>query len=271
METKNIVFLIVFISAIGFFIYSARNLIRYMLVAKKADNRFDKIGTRILNALKYAIGQKKLFRFRLAGILHSLIFWGFLLFLFAVVEALIQGFYPSFNYESTGLFYSIVTFVQDIFGVLVMISVLIAVFRRVVLKVPRLEVGRHGKLDALFILTLIFLVCLSMFGQNTALVAQHSFVLQPDELRPISFPLSKLIYAGNVSSADNVYEVFWWLHIVVVLGFLNFLPYSKHLHVLTSIPNTFFSNLEPVRNTLKPIDLEDENLETFANLVFLSL
>ncbi len=264
METKNIVFLIVFISAIGFFIYSAGNLIRYMLVAKKADNRFDKIGTRILNALKYAIGQKKLFRFRLAGILHSLIFWGFLLFLFAVIEALIQGFYSSFNYESTGLFYSLVTFVQDIFGALVMSSVLIAVFRRVVLKVPRLEVGRHGKLDALFILTLIFLVCLSMFGQNTALVAQHSFVLQPDELRPISLPLSKLIYSGDVSSAGNVYEIFWWLHIVVVLGFLNFLPYSKHLHVLTSIPNTFFSNLAPIRNTLKPIDLEDENLETFG-------
>ena len=54
------------------------------------------------------------------------------------------------------------------------------------------------------------------------------------------------------------------MHIVVVLGFLNFLPYSKHLHVLTSIPNTFFSNLDDVRNTLKPIDLEDENLETFG-------
>ena len=264
METKTIIFLIVFFVAIGFFVYSARNLIRYMLVAKKTDNRFDKIGSRILNALKYAIGQKKLFRFRVAGILHSLIFWGFLLFLFAVVEALIQGFIPTFNYESTGIFYSLVTFTQDIFGALVMISVLIAVFRRVVLKVPRLEVGKHGKLDALFILTLIFLVCLSMFGQNTALVAQHNFVLQPNELRPISFPLSKFIYSSSISSAGNVYEIFWWLHIVVVLGFLNFLPYSKHLHVLTSIPNTFFSNLPEIRNTLKPIDLEDETLENFG-------
>ena len=264
METKNIVFLIVFIFAFGFFIYSARNLIRYMLVAKKADNRFDKIGVRVLNVFKYAIGQKKLFRFRLAGILHSLIFWGFLVFLFAVVEALVQGFYPPFNYDSTGLFFSIVTFIQDIFAALVMLSVLVAVFRRVIIKVPRLEVGKHGKLDALFILTLIFLVCLSMFGQNTAWIAQHNFLLQPNELRPISLPLSKLIYSGSVTSAGNVYEVFWWMHIVVVLGFLNFLPYSKHLHVLTSIPNTFFSNLESVRNTLKPIDLEDENLETFG-------
>lgn len=264
METKNIVFLIVFISAFGFFIYSARNLIRYMLVAKKVDNRFDKIGTRVLNVFKYAIGQKKLFRFKLAGTLHSLIFWGFLLFLFAVIEALIQGFYPSFNYQSTGFFYSLVTFVEDIFGALVMLSVIIAIFRRVVLKVPRLEVGKHGKLDALFILSLIFLVCLSMFGQNTAMIAQHNFVLLPHEVHPISFPLSKLIYSGNIASAGTVYEVFWWMHIVVVLGFLNFLPYSKHLHVLTSIPNTFFSNLDDIRNTLKPIDLEDDNLETYG-------
>ena len=147
---------------------------------------------------------------------------------------------------------------------LIILSVFAALYRRVIFKVPRLEIGKAGKLDALIILTLIFLVCLSMFGQNTALIAQHNFVLQPNELRPISYYLSKFIYSSNTSSAGMVYEVFWWMHIVVVLGFLNYLPYSKHLHVLTSIPNTFFTNLEPVRNTLKPIDLEDENLETFG-------
>ena len=97
MDIKNIVFIIVFIFAFGFFIYSARNLIRYMLVAKKDDYRFDNIGKRILNVFIYAIGQKKLFRYPIAGILHSLIFWGFILFIFAVVEALIQGFYKPFN------------------------------------------------------------------------------------------------------------------------------------------------------------------------------
>ncbi|MCH8169885.1 MAG: (Fe-S)-binding protein [Bacteroidetes bacterium] len=264
MDIKNIVFIIVFIFAFGFFIYSARNLIRYMLVAKKDDYRFDKIGTRLLNVLIYAFGQKKLFRYPIAGILHSLIFWGFILFIFAVVEALIQGFYTPFNYNSTGIFFSLVTFIEDIFGMLIILSVLAALYRRVIFKVPRLEIGKAGKLDALIILTLIFLVCLSMFGQNTALIAQHNFVLQPNELRPISYYLSKFIYSSNTSSAGMVYEVFWWMHIVVVLGFLNYLPYSKHLHVLTSIPNTFFTNLEPVRNTLKPIDLEDENLETFG-------
>lgn len=264
MESKNIFYLILFFLAFGFFIFSVRNLIRYMLVAKKTDNRFDKIGTRLLNVLIYAFGQKKLFRFPLAGILHSIIFWGFILFIFAVVEALIQGFYPLFSYESTGIFFSVVTIVGDIFGMLIILSVFAALYRRVIFKVPRLEIGKAGKLDALIILTLIFLVCISMFGQNTALIAQHNFVLQPNELRPISYYLSKFIYSSNTSSAGMVYEVFWWMHIVVVLGFLNYLPYSKHLHVLTSIPNTFFTNLEPVRNTLKPIDLEDENLETFG-------
>ena len=97
MDIKNIVFIFVFIFAFGFFIFSVRNLIRYMLVAKKTDNRFDKIETRLLNVLIYAFGQKKLFRFPLAGILHSIIFWGFILFIFAVVEVLIPGFYPLFS------------------------------------------------------------------------------------------------------------------------------------------------------------------------------
>jgi len=264
MEIKSIVFILVFVLAMGFFFYSARNLIRYMLVAKKEDKRCNSIGLRILNVFKYAIFQKKLFRFKIAGVLHSMIFWGFLLFLFAVVEALVQGFFPSFSYESTGFFFSLVTFTQDIFGAIVIVSVLLAIFRRVVLKVPRLEVGKAGKLDAIFILSLIFLVCVSMFGQNTALIAKHNFVLQSNEMRPISYYLSTLFYSGNNNSANLFYEIFWWIHIVVVLGFLNVLPYSKHLHVLTSIPNTFFSNLDDVRNTLKPINLEDENLENFG-------
>ena len=79
MKIKSIVFILVFVLAMGFFFYSARNLIRYMLVAKKEDKRCNSIGLRILNVFKYAIFQKKLFRFKIAGLLHSMIFWGFLL------------------------------------------------------------------------------------------------------------------------------------------------------------------------------------------------
>ena len=264
MTIKNIVFILVFISAISFFIWSCRNLIKYMLVAKKKDDRFDEIGKRIINVLKIAFGQSKLLRDPAAGITHFLIFWGFMLFLFAVIEALIQGFYSDFTLSFLGPVYSIITIIQDIFGLLVILAILNSFIRRFIIKVPRLQVDKSSSMDAVVILLLILFVVVSMFGQNIALVAKHNFVLGDYEIRPVSAALSPAIFSSNSNAAQNVYEIFWWAHIVLVLGFLNFLPYSKHLHVLTSIPNTFFANLDPVRNTIKKLDLEDENAETFG-------
>ncbi len=264
MTIKNIVFILVFVSAISFFIWSCRNLIKYMMVAKKKDDRFDEIGMRIKNVLKIAFGQSKLLRDPAAGMTHFLIFWGFMLFLFAVIEALLQGFYSGFSLSFLGPFYSIITIIQDIFGLLVILAVLNALFRRFVIKIPRLQVDKSSSMDAVFILLLIMFVVVSMFGQNIAMVAKHEFILGGYEIRPISAGLSPVIFSGNTNAAQITYEVFWWSHIILVLGFLNFLPYSKHLHVLTSIPNTFFANLDPIRNTIKKLDLEDESVETFG-------
>ena len=264
MELKNIIFTVFFLLAMGFFIWSCRNLLKYMLVAKKKDNRFDNIGQRLKRVWSIAFAQTKLLRDPAAGALHLLIFWGFILFLFAVIEALIQGFYTPFSLSFLGPVYSAITIVQDIFAVVVLIACLYALYRRYVIKVPRLDYGRHAKLDATFILILIMLVCISMLGENSALIAKHNFVLGRYEIRPVSAFLSPIFYNPGDSTAAFNYQLFWWMHVVVVLGFMNFLPYSKHLHVITSIPNTFFANLDPVRNTLKPIDLEDENIEFFG-------
>ncbi len=264
MELKNIVFILVFIASFGFFAYSVNNLIKHLKVAKKKDERFDNIPGRINRVLKIVFGQSKLLRDPIAGILHFMIFWGFVLFIFAVIEAILQGFYTPFNLRFLGPIYSAITLVQDIFAVLVIVTIFISLYRRFILKVPRLEVDRHGKLDAAFILTLIMLVCISMLGQNAAHIAQNNFVLHQYEIRPVSAFLSGLFFSGPSQSTLFIYEFFWWMHILVIFGFLNFLPYSKHLHVLTSVPNVFFANLDPIRNTLKPIDLDDENAETFG-------
>lgn len=262
--TKNLVFIIVFIAAISFFIYSCRNLIRYMLTAKREDNRFDNIPQRLKNVWNIAFAQTKLLRDPIPGILHLIIFWGFILFIFAVIEAVIQGFYSKFTLEILGPFYGVVTIVQDLFGLLVIFSVLWSLYRRFIQKIPRLEVDKHGKLDAAFILLLIMFVVLSMFGQNISHVAINNFQLTEFEIRPISFPLSQAIFSPFSENAFIWFEVFWWIHIVVVLVFMNFLPYSKHLHVLASVPNVFFSNLGDKRTELKKVNLEDENSEVFG-------
>lgn len=264
MELKNIIFILVFIITFAFFGYSVNNLIKYLKVAKKKDDRFDDIPTRLKRVWNIAFAQTKLLREPLAGLLHLLIFWGFVLFIFAVLESIIQGFYSSFSLSFLGAFYSVITLVQDVFGLLVIGSVLLSLYRRYIQKVPRLQVDKHGMKDAAFILILIMFIVISMYGQNASGFANNGMMYHPHELRPISSFLAGIFFNGPTESTHLLYEVFWWMHVLMIFGFLNYLPYSKHLHILTSIPNVFFANLDPVRNTLKKIDLEDENAETFG-------
>lgn len=260
---KNIIFILVFLASISFFAYSCFNLIKYLKVAKKKDDRFDRIGERLKRVLIIAFAQSKLLRDPIAGILHFLIFWGFVLFIIAVLEAIIQGFYSPFNLEFLGPVYSIITFVHEIFAVLVILSVLYSLYRRFIIKVPRLQVDKSGNLDAAFILLMIMFVCITMFGQNASGIALNGFVLNEHELRPLSASISSLLFSDD-SNTIIYYEVFWWAHILIIFAFLNYLPYSKHLHVLSSVPNVFFSNIEPERNTLKKLNLEDENADQFG-------
>lgn len=264
MTIKNVIFIVVFLSAFGFLSWSLRNLFLYMKVAKKKDNRFDDVGRRIGNVLKIAFGQSKLLREPVAGTVHFLIFWGFILFLFAVIEAIIQGFYSSFNLSFLGPVYSVITVIQDVFGLLVIIAVVTALLRRYVFKIPRLQVDKGASLDAIVILSLILIVVVSMLLQNMAGIAKNNFVLHEYEVRPISAVLVNVFFDNPSIGANAAYEVYWWIHVLTIFGFMNFLPYSKHLHVFTSIPNTYFASLDPIRNTIKHLNLEDENAESFG-------
>ena len=263
MEIKNIVFILVFIATFSIFYYSIQKRIRYLLVGQR-DNRFDKILKRIKNVLVIAFGQTKLLRDPIAGSIHFMIFWGFVLFLLTVVESIIQGFYTPFSWSFLKSFYCVITFVQDIFGILVIIAVLWAMYRRYILRIERLEVGKAGKIDATIILSLILLVVVSMYGQNISSLAQNGYKYHHYEFRPVSMVLTSVFYPQNSNGAHLYFEIFWWLHIIFIFGFLNFLPYSKHFHVLTSIPNVFFSRLDDKKNVLKSINLEDENLEIYG-------
>jgi Fe-S oxidoreductase len=264
MTLKNIIFILVFIAAVAFFAYSLNKLWKYMFTAKKKDDRSGNTGQRLWNVIKIAFGQSKLLRDPVAGIIHFFIFWGFVLFLFAVIESLIQGFYSEFDLAFTGPFYILVTFVQDVFAVLVIIAVLAALYRRYVIHIPRLEVGKKGKADATFILLLIMFVCIFMLGQNASLVAMSGHELEWNEVRPFSQLLAGIFYGGAAVNAPLFYEIFWWGHVLVILVFLNYLPYSKHLHVITSIPNTYLANIEPERLNIKALNLEDESMESFG-------
>lgn len=263
MELKNIIYTIVFIASFSFLGYNVKRLIGYLKIGQKT-NRFDNPSQRIKNVLKIAFGQSKLLRDTVAGSVHFLIFWGFVLFLVAVLEAVIQGFYSPFNLEFFGPFLAVITLIKDIFGILVVGAVLYALYRRYFQNIERLDVGKEGKIDATLILVMILFVVLSMFGQSAAHIAKNGFVLAEYEVYPISSVLASLFYESGSTASVVSFEVFWWIHILVIFAFMNYLPYSKHLHVMSSIPNVYFKKLGDKEFEVKPLNLEDEDAEQFG-------
>ena len=233
---------------------------KYLQIGKKQD-RLDNVGGRIRNVLLVAFGQSKLLREPFAGAMHFCIFWGFVILITAVLEAIVQGVAPSFTLAFLGPVFPVLAFLQEVLGGLVIVSVLLALGRWYLFTPKRYtgpEIDAHVRQDATLILLLILTIMVSMVGANAThmLIYQHS-----SHARFISTAVAGL-FAGP-AQAHTWYPVFWWVHILVVLGFLNYLPYSKHAHVLTSIPNVFFASLK-ARGELAKLDLEDENVEKFG-------
>jgi Fe-S oxidoreductase len=260
MTTKNIVFLIVLAGACAIFVGSVRRLISYLKLGQ-ADNRFDAPWTRIKRTLLVAIGQSKILREPAAGIMHALIFWGFLVLLTAVLESIGEGLIPGFSFRFLGRLYGLLAFKQELFCGLVILSVIVAFYRRTVIRPKRLEIEGHSHADASFILAMIFFIMVSMLGQNAVRIVLEG--PGAAEGRFLSGALVPVFSSLSPAALQVWYDVFWWTHIGIVLLFLNYLPYSKHLHVLTSVPNVYLSGLKP-RGALKAINLEAENVEKFG-------
>lgn len=252
----KIIFTLLLVFSFGFFIYSIKNVISYIRLGKP-ENRLNNIKQRVLNTINIALFQSKLFRSKLAGILHASIFWGFCVLLLLVLEGLIEGYFPNFSFSFLGILYSVITITQDIFGYLVLFTVIFSLIRRYIGTPERLK-DKSSRPDATFILVMIMLVMITMIGMNIEKVLMGKI----PGARPITEYLSGLI---NSNGSETLYSFFWWAHNIVVLGFLNYLPYSKHFHVLSSVPNTFLSNYKiESKNILKPINFDDESIQQYG-------
>lgn len=258
MSTKPIAFLLILLISSITFGFSVRNLIQLLRIGK-GDNRFDHPWTRVKKVLVVAMGQSKLFREFSPGLMHAFIFWGFVVLLTAVLEAILEGLFPGFSLAFLGPLYGPLVAMQEFFVAAVVLSVLFAFYRRLIIRPKRLDVDRHGKIDAAAILAAILLIMVSMVGQNAARIA----LTGSDHARFLSSVVSPLFNGADTGQVQIFYDVFWWMHIVLVLAFLNYLPYSKHLHVLTSVPNVYFSSTKP-KGALRPINLEEEGVEKFG-------
>jgi Fe-S oxidoreductase len=253
---NTIAFTLLLVISFGLFIYSMRNIISYLKIGKP-ENRLNSIKQRIINTINIAFLQSRLFRSKFAGLLHASIFWGFCVLLLLVIEGFIEGYIHNFSFAFLGKFYSLITITQDVFGYLVLITVTFSLFRRYIGTPKRLK-DKSSRPDATLILILIMLVMITMIGMNI----EKTLLGTVRGARPITSYFAWLI---NSEGSETVYQIFWWTHNIVVLGFLNYLPYSKHFHVISSIPNTFLSNFKiDKKNILKPINFEDESIQQYG-------
>ncbi|MCX6139593.1 MAG: (Fe-S)-binding protein [Candidatus Kapabacteria bacterium] len=260
MDLKNIIFFIVLLVAVGLFTRSALRLVAWLRIGK-ADNRLGQLSERIRMTLVVGFGQSKILRDKVAGPIHAGIFWGFLVLMFSAMEMILEGIHEGWSFNFLGPIYSVITILTDFFCVLIIIGTILSLWRRYVTKVRRLQV-EHEKVEAGMILITIFSIVSALFIQNALRLPVHG-----DDfswaIRPLGHPVGAALYTVLGSSSAIVFEIAWWLHAILILAFMNYLPYSKHLHVLTSIPNVFLGPLSPT-NSLEKIDFEAEGVEKFG-------
>jgi Fe-S oxidoreductase len=240
-----------FLLVTGFtiFFYKCYKVIAF-LRQTRPENRFSNILQRLKKVLVIAFGQKKLLQLPVAGLIHFFIFWGFLFFLLSIFESIMQAYSQDFVLFGNTEFARVFAAVQDVLVFMVAFAVIGAIVRRYVLKIKRLQKSRPGHTyEALYILLMILVVVVSLAGQNLTnpnVSGYHSILVSLLGTRELQFSIT-------------THEMFWWLHLVTIFVFLNYLPYSKHFHIITSIPNIFFSKLEHGEHLLKTVDFESED------------
>ena len=260
MELANIAFLFVLILAVACFSFSAQRLYRFLRIGKD-EPRWDDIGTRLWNLLSIGIFQRKILRDRVAGPLHALVFWGFVVLTVGSVEILLAGVFPSLafrNWLPSGP-YRLFVLSQEGFAIFVLIAVSVLLYRRIVVKPARLQGDNVHSGDAILILSMIagLMITLILTSAFDRVIEPHL----PLAAQPVSAPVSMLFGWMSPESAQVAREMSWWSHALLILAFLNYLPYSKHLHVIVSLPNTFLSNTSGpgIIGAMKPMDLEAES------------
>jgi heterodisulfide reductase subunit C len=253
---SSIIFILFSLTGIIFFANNVRKIRRNILLGKDI-NRTDRKGERWKTMFLVALGQKKMFTRFTPALLHLFLYSAFVITQIELIEIFTDGATGSHRmfHDSLGSFYTFMISFIEILSVLAFIGTIAFLSRRNLLKVPRLvksELNGWPKLDANFILIgELTLICF-IFMMNGADEVLHSRILsQTNEPGnhsygfAISSHIGPMLFGGlSDSSLEIIERIGWWGHITMVFGFLNYLPYSKHFHILLAFPNVYYSNLD---------------------------
>ena len=274
---ESIFFAILVLAGFGYFTINVKKIIRNIKLGKEVDRK-DNPSARWKNMAMIALGQSKMVKRPVAGILHIVVYAGFIIINLELLEIIIDGLFGTHRvFSFLGSFYNFLIGSFEILALLVLVAVLVFWTRRNIVRLKRFispDLNGSPKKDANIILY-IEVVLMSLF----LLMNASDFWLQQAGVGHYtsvgSFPVSHFIapfFNGMNESAVMMLErTFWWLHIIGILMFMNYLYFSKHLHILLAFPNTYFAdlnakgkldNLESVTNEVKL--MMDPNADPFA-------
>ncbi|MBQ4915669.1 (Fe-S)-binding protein [Maribacter sp. MMG018] len=273
----NFLFVVVLAIGIGFFTRNIFRLRRNILLGKDVDVS-DNRSQRWANMARIALGQTKMVVRPVPGILHIIVYLGFIIINLEVLEIIIDGIFGTHRvFAGLGGVYDFLIASFEILALLVIVSVTIFWIRRNIIRLKRFfkpEMKGWPKMDGNLILYIEFVLMLLFLTMNAAdfqlqqLGADH--YVQAGSF-PVSQYISQLFGDMSISGLILLERITWWMHIVGILFFLNYLYYSKHLHILLAFPNTFygkltpkgqFKNLESVTNEVKL--MMDPSADPFA-------
>ncbi len=273
----NIFFAILLILGIGFFSLNIKKLIRNIKLGKEV-NRSDNATERWKNMLMIAFGQSKMVNRPVVGFLHIIVYVGFVVINLEVLEIIIDGIFGTHRvFSFLGGVYNYLIGTFEILALLVLVSVIIFWTRRNGIKLKRFvssDLKGWPKSDANYILyfevvlmSLFLLMNASDFWLQQAGISHY---IQAGAF-PVSHFISPIFNGKNEGAVIMLERTFWWLHIIGILVFLNYLYFSKHLHILLAFPNTYFADLNPkgqfdnLESVTKEVKLMlDPNADPFA-------
>ena len=265
----NILFVLILAAGFGYFARNIKKLIRNIKLGRDID-RTDNPKERWANMTRIALGQSKMVRRPVAGILHIIVYVGFVIINIELLEIIIDGIFGTHRlFSFMGGFYNVLIGSFEVLALGVIVSVVIFYIRRNIIKLWRFA---HGDLKGwpksdgniiLYFETVLMLLFLTMNAADYHLQmagAEHYIAAG-------SFPISQFIepiFSGMSEGTVIIIErATWWMHIIGILVFMNYLYFSKHLHILLAFPNTFYANLKPKG--------QFDNLESVTNEVKLMM
>ena len=245
----QIIFLIAFVAAVIIFTLQIKKILRNINLGKNIV-RNDRPKERWFTMAKVAMGQSKMVVRPVAGIMHLFVYVGFIIINLEVLEIIIDGLFGTHRiFAFLGGLYNFLIASFEILALLVLVGVIVFFARRAILGLKRfngVEMKAWPKADAMYILGIEVLLMSAFLTMNAAdyklqLLGSAHYIIAG------SFPISQ--YLINVLPDSEASLIFleracWWFHIIGILAFLNYLPFSKHLHIIIAFPNTWYSNLD---------------------------